>query len=202
MNRSSASKISLERNRATSRRRFCPFYCLGLGLRPSPTAVAQLGTLCVLAACSVTVQEPPKGSSPNLARTAWQLVKFQASDGTTLTPDDKSKYTIEFDADGVVVARIDCNRGRGRWYWSAGRGAYDVPTGVDVRPDRQGLGRCSLVHRQAWASLFVAGPTAVSTSSSRSQRNPHRARYLACASHWERASHWPPSRVLVDPSPL
>ena len=32
-----------------------------------------------------------------------------------LTPDDRSKYTIEFDAKGGVAARIDCNRGRGTW---------------------------------------------------------------------------------------
>ena len=35
-------------------------------------------------------------TTPNanaLQGTAWQLVKFQGSDGTTLTPDDRGKYT-------------------------------------------------------------------------------------------------------------
>jgi heat shock protein HslJ len=50
-----------------------------------------------------------------LAGTSWQLVKFQGSDGTTLTTDDGAKYTIEFGADGRLTARIDCNRGRGTW---------------------------------------------------------------------------------------
>src|SRR5262245_63547317 len=50
-----------------------------------------------------------------LAGTAWQLVKFQGSDDKTLTPDDKSKYTIEFGTDGAVSARVDCNRGRATW---------------------------------------------------------------------------------------
>jgi para-nitrobenzyl esterase len=42
-------------------------------------------------------------------------VTFEASDDTTLTPDDKATYTIEFDAGGRLTARIDCNRGRGTW---------------------------------------------------------------------------------------
>jgi putative lipoprotein len=50
-----------------------------------------------------------------LQGTAWQLVKFQSSDDTTLTPDDRSKYTIEFAAAGRLTARIDCNKGRGTW---------------------------------------------------------------------------------------
>ena len=56
---------------------------------------------------------PP--TSPGLAGTSWQLVKFQGGDGTTLTPDDRAKYTLEFVAGGQVTARIDCNRGRGTW---------------------------------------------------------------------------------------
>jgi heat shock protein HslJ len=50
-----------------------------------------------------------------LAGTSWQLVKFQSSDDTTLTPDDPAKYTIEFAADGQLFARLDCNRGHGTW---------------------------------------------------------------------------------------
>jgi para-nitrobenzyl esterase len=53
--------------------------------------------------------------SDGLGGTSWQLVKFQGGDGAVLTPDDKSKYTLAFGADGVVSARIDCNRGRGGW---------------------------------------------------------------------------------------
>jgi para-nitrobenzyl esterase len=42
-------------------------------------------------------------------------VKFQGGDGTTLTPDDRAKYTIAFAAGDSISARIDCNRGRGSW---------------------------------------------------------------------------------------
>ncbi len=51
----------------------------------------------------------------DLGGTSWQLVKFQSSDGKTLTPDDRSKYTVAFASDGRVTARIDCNRGSGTW---------------------------------------------------------------------------------------
>ena len=71
-------------------------------------------TLLLLAAASVLAQEPGQTAQP-LGGTSWRLVKFQGSDETTLTPDDKAKYTIEFGADGNVSARIDCNRGRGTW---------------------------------------------------------------------------------------
>ena len=53
-------------------------------------------------------------TSPALAGTSWQLVKFQGSDEKTLTPDDGAKYTIEFGS-GRLTARIDCNRGPGTW---------------------------------------------------------------------------------------
>ena len=51
----------------------------------------------------------------DLGGTSWQLVQFQSSDDTTLTPDDRAKYTIAFTAEGQVSMRIDCNRGRGTW---------------------------------------------------------------------------------------
>jgi heat shock protein HslJ len=54
-------------------------------------------------------------ATPGLEGTSWQLVKFQGGDDTTLTPDDRAKYTIEFGADGKLTARIDCNRGSGTW---------------------------------------------------------------------------------------
>ena len=54
-------------------------------------------------------------ASPPLAGTSWQLVRFQGGDGKVVTPDDGSKYTLTFSADGRIAARIDCNRGSGTW---------------------------------------------------------------------------------------
>jgi putative lipoprotein len=57
---------------------------------------------------------PPVSASP-LQGTTWQLVKFHGGDGTTLTPDDRTKYTLEFAAGGHLATRVDCNRGTGTW---------------------------------------------------------------------------------------
>ncbi|HEY9641556.1 MAG TPA: carboxylesterase family protein [Coleofasciculaceae cyanobacterium] len=54
-------------------------------------------------------------TASDLGGTSWQLVQFQSSDDTTLTPDDRAKYTIAFNANGGVNVRFDCNRGRGTW---------------------------------------------------------------------------------------
>jgi para-nitrobenzyl esterase len=70
-----------------------------------------LGSLVVLG-CA---QTQPQSAAAALGGTSWQLVKFQGGDGSVLTPDDRSKYTLAFAVDGVVNARIDCNRGRGGW---------------------------------------------------------------------------------------
>jgi para-nitrobenzyl esterase len=57
----------------------------------------------------------PMPAQETLPGTSWQLVRFQGGDGTTLTPDERGKYTVAFGADGVVSVRFDCNRGRGTW---------------------------------------------------------------------------------------
>lgn len=54
-------------------------------------------------------------ASAPLAGTSWQLVRFQGGDDSVLTPDDPTKYTLTFGADGAVAVRLDCNRGRGTW---------------------------------------------------------------------------------------
>jgi heat shock protein HslJ len=71
-----------------------------------------------LAAFSAASPPSDSGSATGLtgfAGTSWQLVKFQSMDDSVLKPDDRSKYTIEFQGDGRLVARIDCNRGIGTW---------------------------------------------------------------------------------------
>src|SRR5688500_2584649 len=57
--------------------------------------------------------------SQGLGGTSWQLVRFQGSDDTALTPDVGTKYTIAFGNDGRVNVRLDCNRGSSAWH-SAG----------------------------------------------------------------------------------
>lgn len=66
-------------------------------------------------ASAAHAQGPSPDTVHDLGGTSWQLVRFQGSDGASLTPGDGSKYTISFDGAGGVSARIDCNRGHGTW---------------------------------------------------------------------------------------
>ena len=71
--------------------------------------------------CSSAREEPAPQTEAgpaalsDLGGTTWRLVKFEGGDETTLTPDDPAKYTIAFQPDGRLNARIDCNRGMGTW---------------------------------------------------------------------------------------
>jgi para-nitrobenzyl esterase len=67
--------------------------------------------LGLLAGCSST----PTVHLAGIGATSWKLVKFQGGDGTVLTPDDKTKYTVAFTNNGDLSVRFDCNRGRGSW---------------------------------------------------------------------------------------
>jgi heat shock protein HslJ len=58
--------------------------------------------------------QKPAGGNP-LNGTSWQLVRFKDYDDQTFTPDDRSKYTITFNRNGRVVARVDCNRASSTW---------------------------------------------------------------------------------------
>jgi heat shock protein HslJ len=73
------------------------------------------GVLRPMSASTSANQPSASTPSPGLGGTSWQLVRFQGSDDTTLTPDDRAKYTIEFAGGGQLTARVDCNRGRGTW---------------------------------------------------------------------------------------
>jgi para-nitrobenzyl esterase len=83
--------------------------------RPQGAWICPSATILLLAACSVLTLTAPLNAATGLGGTSWQLVKFQGSDDTILVPDDKTKYTIAFAADGELTVRIDCNRGRGTW---------------------------------------------------------------------------------------
>src|SRR5204862_6152851 len=80
--------------------------------------IIKILTLLILAIFvgSITAQRGKGSSTPtDLTGTSWQLVKPHNSDGETVTPDDKSKYTMTFGANGHATVRADCNRRRGPW---------------------------------------------------------------------------------------
>ena len=70
--------------------------------------------LAIIAASTFAGAQKSSGGNP-LRGTSWQLVKFQGPDENTHTPTDKSKYTITFERNGRVVARVDCNRASSTW---------------------------------------------------------------------------------------
>jgi hypothetical protein len=70
---------------------------------------------CVLALLASHAFAQGASSRPPLAGTSWQLVQFRGGDDTVVTPDDGSKYTLAFRADGRIAVRVDCNRGGGAW---------------------------------------------------------------------------------------
>jgi heat shock protein HslJ len=134
--------------------------------------------LAVFAAGSRTSVPSP---SSELAGTSWQLVRFQGSDDTTLTPDDRAKYTIEFVAGGRLTARIDCNRGRGTWKSSGSNQLQFGPLALTRAKCPAGSLHDQIVKQ--WGNirsyvvrdghLFLAlWQTAASTSSCRWSRRP------------------------------
>ena len=72
-------------------------------------ALASVGII----AAAITAGGQRSGSP--LSGTSWRLVKFQGPDETTVVPEDKSKYTINFGSNGRVTARVDCNRASSTW---------------------------------------------------------------------------------------
>jgi heat shock protein HslJ len=71
--------------------------------------------MLLICAASTRAEMPRAGALSDLSGPTWQLVQFQSSDGRTLVPADKSKYTLAFKTDGTVAVRVDCNRGHGTW---------------------------------------------------------------------------------------
>jgi len=86
-----------------------------------------LSSLALLATLPVTAssQAPSPAAVAALGGTSWQLVAFRGGDGEVVKPDDGLKYTLAFSESGQVVARIDCNRGRGAWM-SSGPGRIEL----------------------------------------------------------------------------
>ncbi len=50
-----------------------------------------------------------------LAGTHWELVEIQSMDDTSHSPEDSSRYTLSFAANGSAIIQSDCNRATGTW---------------------------------------------------------------------------------------
>ena len=74
--------------------------------------IAAMAGTVLLAACA-TSPETPAG----LANTRWTLVAFAPSStpAAEVRPADSQRYRLDFQADGRLLAQVDCNRGSGTW---------------------------------------------------------------------------------------
>jgi heat shock protein HslJ len=71
------------------------------------------------------------GTSPrSLEGTSWELVRFQSSDGTTLTPTGFARYALAFAAGGRVQVQADCNKYSGTWKSAPGGALTFGPTAL------------------------------------------------------------------------
>jgi para-nitrobenzyl esterase len=78
------------------------------------------GNATTAAAEAVATADTPAQASADkatslLTGTAWRLLNIAGMDDSNEYPDDPSKYTLEFGADGTASLRADCNRGTGTW---------------------------------------------------------------------------------------
>jgi heat shock protein HslJ len=53
--------------------------------------------------------------APALTGVVWEWQGFAGGDGSTVTPDDPTAYTIAFVNESELALRADCNQGRGAW---------------------------------------------------------------------------------------
>ncbi len=78
-------------------------------LRGAATTAALLSLLAVLPR-HVNAQQ----AQQHLGGTTWRLVSLTMN-SQTVTPDDRQKYTISFQNNGIFAVHADCNRGTGRY---------------------------------------------------------------------------------------
>lgn len=103
-------------------------------------ALRRLGLVgaALLAAACATAPAAPDGGAGGLSGTRWRLEKFESSDdaqGVT-QPADPARYGLEFQADGQLAMRLDCNRGTAQWVATPsepGRGVLSISPGAMTR---------------------------------------------------------------------
>jgi len=82
--------------------------------------ILTLAAVAPMVFASVTTNSEPTATGEQnpangLAGTSWKLIKLQTADESTTVPSDGTKYTITFESNGRVSARVDCNRASSTW---------------------------------------------------------------------------------------
>jgi heat shock protein HslJ len=101
----------------------------------------------VHAACSDEVTGPS-----DLVGGAWRLESMELDDADAFVPTDPSRFTVEFNADGSLGVRADCNQCGGTYTLSNGR--------MTVGPLFCTLVACPTNRGQEFASL-IQGTTSL-----------------------------------------
>jgi len=78
--------------------------------------------LLVVAACGPTEQGQGEEEAAPIAETVtlegsnWQVVQLTVPGGFVFTPDDSSKYVLNFRSENRLTGTSDCNRLTGTWH--------------------------------------------------------------------------------------
>ena len=95
--------------------------------------VSALSVLLVMSACTWTIQpegempaaEPSEAETSNdLAGTTWYWVETLYGDDISLVANDPSRYSVTFNADGMVAVQLDCNQGSAEYTVDGSRLAF------------------------------------------------------------------------------
>jgi heat shock protein HslJ len=77
-----------------------------------------LPLLCLLVACGPSEEGESSGQEEEITTlegTRWQLVQINTTGDFVFTPDDGSKYTLQFRTENRLTGVSDCNRLTGNW---------------------------------------------------------------------------------------
>ncbi|HVP30846.1 MAG TPA: META domain-containing protein [Myxococcota bacterium] len=86
-----------------------------------------LAAVLVAAGCAsgVSHEEAARTDLDPLVGYVWRLVDVMGPGSAEESPVDADRYTLELVPDGSVVARVDCNRGHGRWKRDGSKLAFE-----------------------------------------------------------------------------
>jgi heat shock protein HslJ len=115
-----------------------------------------------LAACSGTIAAPSNAPSAPIASLAiqtnavWHLRSIVSADGSVLTIDDPSLFTLMLTDDGKVSARADCNRASGAYSLSG--------NSLSIGPIASTRAYCTSAPVDQQFLMLLGGENAVTTS--------------------------------------
>jgi heat shock protein HslJ len=82
-----------------------------IGFAAVGCAVLVTSALAGSAAQGLATPAPGAG----LPEVVWHLERATLADGSSVTPDDPARYTVQFRRDGTVAIQADCNSGSGNY---------------------------------------------------------------------------------------